>query len=140
MADSIAALVGITSGPCGAALTPPAYALCFPLLRAVLSMEHHTALHEGAVQVLGAHVAPGMVLPRAQSLTLLYNVLTVVPGARGTPHPPQPNTPLSPLHCRLRVSRATAHWHTLSGWSPSAASDSPQTKAHNTRSCLVRVD
>ncbi len=42
----------------------------------------HTPLHDEAVGVLALHVAPGLEVPRAASLRLLFHVLGVVPAYR----------------------------------------------------------
>ena len=64
------------------ALPGPSYDLCFPVLEAVLSSSVHTPLHEQALQVMALHVAPGLPLPRKQTLAVLYHVLAVVPAYR----------------------------------------------------------
>lgn len=63
-------------------LPGPCYHLCFPVLEAVLSSSLHTPLHEQALQVMALHVAPGLPLPRKQTLAVLYHVLGVVPAYR----------------------------------------------------------
>lgn len=63
-------------------LPGPSYDLCFPVLEAVLSSSVHTPLHEQALQVMALHVAPGLPLPRKQTLAVLYHVLGVVPAYR----------------------------------------------------------
>lgn len=68
-------------------LPGPSYDLCFPVLEAVLSSSVHTPLHEQALQVMALHVAPGLPLPRKQTLAVLYHVLGVVPAYRLVMHP-----------------------------------------------------
>ena len=69
------------------ALPGPSYDLCFPILEAVLSSAVHTSLHEQALQVMALHVAPGLPLPRKETLAVLYHVLGVVPAYRSVQHP-----------------------------------------------------
>ena len=64
------------------ALPGPCYDLCFPVLEAVLSSSVHTSLHEQALQVMALHVAPGLPLPRKDTLAVLFHVLGVVPAYR----------------------------------------------------------
>ena len=64
------------------ALPGPSYALCFPILAAVLSTPDHTRLHDMALAVVSLHVSPGRPLPRRETLALLYNVLEIMPAYR----------------------------------------------------------
>lgn len=64
------------------ALPGPSYALCFPILAAVLSTPDHTRLHDMALAVVSLHVSPGRPLPRQETLALLYNVLEIMPAYR----------------------------------------------------------
>lgn len=73
------------------ALPGPSYDLCFPVLEAVLSSSVHTPLHEQALEVMALHVAPGLPLPRKQTLAVLYHVLGVVPAYRLVLQPPAPS-------------------------------------------------
>jgi hypothetical protein len=52
------------------------------VLQAVLSSPQHTPLHDAALGVLALHVAPGLDIPRQQSLRLLYTALAVIPAFR----------------------------------------------------------
>ncbi|KAG1666477.1 hypothetical protein FOA52_004859 [Chlamydomonas sp. UWO 241] len=61
------------------ALSPQAYRFVYPVLRAVLGAPEHTPLHEQALTVLSQHCGPGDDIPRADTITLLYHTLGVVP-------------------------------------------------------------
>ena len=52
------------------------------LLQALLSSRVHTPLHEAALSIIVANVAPGMPLPRGKTMALLYHLLGVVPAYR----------------------------------------------------------
>ncbi|GBF89654.1 hypothetical protein Rsub_02372, partial [Raphidocelis subcapitata] len=69
-------------------LSGPAYALVFPVLRAVLHCPHHTPLHDEALEVLSLHVRPDQDVPRAESLELLYHTLGIIPAYRQGPGAP----------------------------------------------------
>lgn len=80
MVTTLQAMAAATAN--STALPGPCYHLCFPVLEAVLSSSLHTPLHEQALQVMALHVAPGLPLPRKQTLAVLYHVLGVVPAYR----------------------------------------------------------
>lgn len=80
MVTTIQAMAAATAS--SSALPGPSYDLCFPVLEAVLSSSAHTPLHEQALEVMALHVAPGLPLPRKQTLAVLYHVLGVVPAYR----------------------------------------------------------
>ena len=80
MVTTLQAMTAATAN--STALPGPSYHLCFPVLEAVLSSSVHTPLHEQALEVMALHVAPGLPLPRNQTLAVLYHVLGVVPAYR----------------------------------------------------------
>ena len=90
MVATMQAMAAVTGN--STALPGPCYDLCFPVLEAVLSSSVHTSLHEQALQVMALHVAPGLPLPRKDTLAVLFHVLGVVPAYRydlqacATPH------------------------------------------------------
>ena len=63
-------------------MSPQAYGLCFPVLRAVLSSPHHSPLHDEALAVVALHCAPDADISRRESLALLYHVLGINPTYR----------------------------------------------------------
>lgn len=80
MVTTMQAMAAVTAN--STALPGPCYDLCFPVLEAVLSSSVHTSLHEQALQVMALHVAPGLPLPRKDTLAVLFHVLGVVPAYR----------------------------------------------------------
>ena len=91
MVTTMQAMAAVTAN--SAALPGPCYDLCFPVLEAVLSSSVHTSLHEQALQVMALHVAPGLPLPRRDTLAVLFHVLGVVPAYRyDLQTPASPNT------------------------------------------------
>ena len=80
MVTTMQAMAAVTAN--STALPGPCYDLCFPVLEAVLSSSVHTSLHEQALQVMALHVAPGLPLPRRDTLAVLSHVLGVVPAYR----------------------------------------------------------
>ncbi len=80
MVTTMQAMAAVTAN--STALPGPCYDLCFPVLEAVLSSSVHTSLHEQALQVMALHVAPGLPLPRKDTLAVLFHVLGVVPVSR----------------------------------------------------------
>ncbi len=80
MVTTMQAMAAVTSN--STPLPGPCYDLCFPVLEAVLSSSVHTSLHEQALQVVALHVAPGLSLPRKETLAVLFHVLAVVPAYR----------------------------------------------------------
>jgi hypothetical protein len=79
----VSALAAATLG--GRPLPPQAYAFCFPVLKAVLGWPRHTPVHDQALGVLALHVSPGVPIPRAATLELLYHVLGIMPAYRWHP-------------------------------------------------------
>ncbi|GMH32908.1 hypothetical protein BSKO_00742 [Bryopsis sp. KO-2023] len=63
-------------------LPAPAYFLCFPVLRAILSVSTLSPLHDDALKLLSLHVTPGERLPREDSFKLLYHILANIPTYR----------------------------------------------------------
>ena len=80
MVTTMQAMAAVTAN--STPLHGPCYDLCFPVLEAVLSSSVHTPLHEQALQVMALHVAPGLPLPRKDTLAVLFHVLGVVPAYR----------------------------------------------------------
>ena len=80
MVTTMQAMAAVTAN--STPLPGPCYDLCFPVLEAVLSSSVHTPLHEQALQVMALHVAPGLPLPRKDTLAVLFHVLGVVPAYR----------------------------------------------------------
>lgn len=80
MVTTMQAMASVTAN--STPLPGPCYDLCFPVLEAVLSSPVHTSLHEQALQVVALHVAPGLPLPRKDTLAVLFHVLGVVPAYR----------------------------------------------------------
>ncbi len=80
MVTTMQAMAAVTAN--STPLPGPCYDLCFPVLEAVLSSSVHTSLHEQALQVMALHVAPGLPLPRKDTLAVLFHVLGVVPAYR----------------------------------------------------------
>ncbi|DBB12167.1 TPA: hypothetical protein ACH3X3_006274 [Trebouxia sp. C0006] len=80
MVTTMQAMAAVTAN--STPLAGPCYDLCFPVLEAVLSSSVHTPLHEQALQVMSLHVAPGLPLPRKDTLAVLFHVLGVVPAYR----------------------------------------------------------
>jgi len=63
-------------------LPPPAYALVFPVLEAVLTSGLRTKVHDPAISVVALHAAPSMELPRARLFASLYAHLEGTPAAK----------------------------------------------------------
>ena len=70
-----------------APLPPPAFAMSFPVLAAVLSWPEYSSLHDSALAILGLHVAPSLAMPRGRMLALLYHVLGIIPAYRSVKTP-----------------------------------------------------
>ncbi|CAG9462953.1 unnamed protein product [Pedinophyceae sp. YPF-701] len=83
--DAVVEAVKALAGAVAATRRPlpsPTYHFVFPVLRAVLGIARHSPAHEPALDVVARHAAPGMDVPRAETLRQLYALAAAVPAFR----------------------------------------------------------
>lgn len=68
--------------PTKTSLPAATYTFLFPVLQALLSPHSITPLHDAALSVVSLHVQPGQDVPRADTLHLMYHLLSVIPTYR----------------------------------------------------------